>query len=221
MKEAMRNILRKEVRLGTLTIVYFFVLFGLMFLLPGYPVLCGVFFLTLGLYQNFRYARECNDLVFSVLLPIAKQDVVKGKFAFSCILEMCCFALMSVSALVRMTVFSDASVYRKNALMNANLFARGMALVLFGIFNLVFIGSYFKTGYKTGRPFITYNVICFVMIGVSEALHHFPGMEPLNSFGFDHLGLQILTLTAGAVCYMGLTILSYRESCRKFERLDL
>ena len=133
----MRNVLRKEVRLGTLTIVYFFVLFGLMFLLPGYPVLCGAFFLTLGLYQNFRYARECNDLVFSVLLPIAKQDVVKGKFAFSCIIEMCCFALMLVSVLVRMTVFSDSPVYRGNALMNANLFALGMALVLFGVFNLV------------------------------------------------------------------------------------
>lgn len=37
----MRNILRKEMRLGTLPIVYFFVLFGFMFLLPGYPILCG------------------------------------------------------------------------------------------------------------------------------------------------------------------------------------
>lgn len=217
----MRNVLRKEVRLGTLTIVYFFVLFGLMFLLPGYPVLCGAFFLTLGLYQNFRYARECNDLVFSVLLPIAKQDVVKGKFAFSCIIEMCCFALMLVSVLVRMTVFSDSPVYRGNALMNANLFALGMALVLFGVFNLVFISSFFKTGYKIGRPFITYIVICFIIIGVSEVLHHFPGMEALNSFEFDHFGLQITTLIAGAICYLGLTIVSYRESCRKFERLDL
>lgn len=217
----MRNVLRKEVRLGTLTIVYFFVLFGLMFLLPGYPVLCGAFFLTLGLYQNFRYARECNDLVFSVLLPIAKQDVVKGKFAFSCIIEMCCFALMLVSVLVRMTVFSDSPVYRGNALMNANLFALGMALVLFGVFNLVFISSFFKTGYKIGRPFITYIVICFIIIGVSEALHHFPGMEALNSFEFDHFGLQITTLIAGAICYLGLTIVSYRESCREFERLDL
>ena len=208
-------------RLGTLTIVYFFVLFGLMFLLPGYPVLCGAFFLTLGLYQHFRYARECNDLVFSVLLPIAKQDVVKGKFAFSCIIEMCCFALMLVSVLVRMTVFSDSPVYRGNALMNANLFALGMALVLFGVFNLVFISSFFKTGYKIGRPFITYIVICFIIIGVSEVLHHFPGMEALNSFEFDHFGLQITTLIAGAICYLGLTIVSYRESCREFERLDL
>ena len=128
---------------------------------------------------------------------------------------------MLVSALVRMTVFSESSVYRENALMNANLFALGMALVLFGVFNLVFIGSFFKTGYKTGRPFITYIVICFIIIGVSEALHHFPGMGALNSFGFDHFGLQLTTLIVGAICSMGLTILSYRESCRKFERLDL
>lgn len=217
----MRNILRKEVRLGTLTIVYVFVLFGLMFLLPGYPILCGAFFLTLGLYQNLRYARECNDLVFSVLLPIAKQDVVKGKFAFSCMIEMCCFALMLVSTFVRMTAFSDSPVYRENALMNANFFALGMALILFGVFNLVFIGSFFKTGYKIGLPFIKYIVICFFIIGVSEALHHFPGMRALNSFGFDHFGLQITVLIAGAICYTGLTILACRESCRKFEMLDL
>ena len=95
----MRSILRKEVRLSTLPIVFFFALFGLMFLLPGYPVLCGAFFLTLGLYQNFKYARECNDLVFSVLLPIAKKDVVKGKFALACLAELLSFALMLVRGL--------------------------------------------------------------------------------------------------------------------------
>lgn len=69
----MKNILRKEMHLGALAIVYIFILFGLMFMIPGYPVLCGAFFLTLGLYQNYRYGRECNDLLFSALLPIAKK----------------------------------------------------------------------------------------------------------------------------------------------------
>ena len=50
----MKNILRKEMHLGALAIVYIFILFGLMFMIPGYPVLCGAFFLTLGLYQNYR-----------------------------------------------------------------------------------------------------------------------------------------------------------------------
>ena len=62
----MRNIMKKEMHLSALVIVYFFIIFGFMFLLPGYPVLCGAFFLTLGLYQNFRYARECNVDTLSV-----------------------------------------------------------------------------------------------------------------------------------------------------------
>lgn len=217
----MCNILRKEMRLSSLVIVYLFIAFGLMFFLPGYPILCGAFFLTLGLYQNFRYARECNDILFSALLPIAKQDVVKGKFVFSCLIEMLCFALMLVSTLVRMTVLSDSPVYRSNALMNANFFALGMALLLFGIFNMIFIGSFFKTGYKTGKPFIVYIAVCFVIIGIAEALHHFPGLEALNAFGFDCFVLQLFTLIAGAICFVGLTIISYRKSCYNFERIDL
>lgn len=217
----MLDILRKEARLCALPVVYFFVLAGLMFLIPGYPVLCGAFFLTLGLYQNFRYAVGCNDLVFSALLPIAKKDIVKGKFAFSCIIELGCFLLMAVSVVVRMTILSDSAVYRENALMNANMFALGMALLLFGIFNLVFIGGFFRTGYKTGVPFIVYMVIFFPVTGIAEALHHFPGMDRLNAFGTDHLVFQSAALAVGVVSYIILTALSCRVSCRRFEKLDL
>lgn len=75
----MRNILRKEMRLSASVLSYLFIVFGLMFLLPGYPILCGAFFVTLGIFQSFQAAREANDILFSVLLPVAKKDVVKGK----------------------------------------------------------------------------------------------------------------------------------------------
>ncbi len=74
----MRDILRKEIKLSASVLSYLFIPFGLMFLLPGYPVLCGAFFVCLGLFQSFQSAREANDIVFSALLPIAKSDVVKG-----------------------------------------------------------------------------------------------------------------------------------------------
>lgn len=217
----MRNILRKEMHLGALAIVYVFILFGLMFMIPGYPVLCGAFFLTLGLYQNFRYGRECNDLLFSALLPIAKKDVVKGKFMFSCMIQICCFMLMALSVLVRMILFRYQNVYLSNPLMNANLFALGAALVIFGLFNLIFTGSYFRTGYRTGRPFVIYMAVCFTAITLAEALHHIPGLEALNAFGCEHALLQLATFAAGVLCYTGLTYFSYRKSCENFERIDL
>ena len=77
----MRNIIRKEMRLSASVLSYLFIAFGIMFLFPGYPILCGVFFVTLGIFQSFQTAREANDIVFSALLPIAKRDVVKGKFS--------------------------------------------------------------------------------------------------------------------------------------------
>lgn len=115
----MSNILRKEMRLSASVLSYLFIAFGFMFFIPGYPILCGVFFVTLGIFQSFQNAREANDIIFSTLLPIAKKDVVRGKFLFSCFIELCSFALMAAAVILRMTIFSESSVYRNNALMNA------------------------------------------------------------------------------------------------------
>ena len=90
----MRNILLKELKLSASPLAYFFIAFGLMFLVPGYPILCGAFFVTLGLFQSFQAAREANDIVFSALLPIAKRDVVRGKYLFVCLIEACGWILM-------------------------------------------------------------------------------------------------------------------------------
>ena len=158
----MRNILLKEMKLSAHVLSYLFILFGLMFFLPGYPVLCGTFFSALGIFQGFQYAREANDTVFSALRPIAKRDVVKGRYLFVCLIEVCTLLLMAVVVVLRMTVLADNAVFRSNALMNANLFALGGAFLLFGLFNWIFVGGFFKTAYKLGRPFVTYIVVAFI-----------------------------------------------------------
>lgn len=217
----MINILKKEMKLSASVLSYLFIAFGLMFFIPGYPVLCGVFFVTLGIFQSFQNARESNDMVFSALLPIAKRDVVKGKFLFSCFIELCSLALMAVAVILRMTALSEAAVYRNNALMNANLFALGIALLIFGLYNVIFIGGFFKTAYKFGRPFVIYIVVAFLIIGTGEALHHIPGLEVLNAFGFEHFMQQFGLFGAGALCYVLLTLFSYKRACECFERIDL
>lgn len=76
----MNMLLKKEIRLSSMLLTWLFIGFAFMTLLPGYPILCGVFFITLGIYQSFQNAREANDIVYSVLMPVAKRDVVRGKF---------------------------------------------------------------------------------------------------------------------------------------------
>ena len=217
----MRNILRKETKLSASVLSYLFILFGFMFFLPGYPILCGAFFVSLGLYQSFQTAREANDIVFSALLPIAKRDVVKGKYLFVCLIESCALLLMTFSVILRMTVFLHSEVYRNNALMNANLFALGVACLIFGLFNWIFVCGFFKTAYKFGRPFVTFIVAAFMSIIAAEALHHVPGLETVNAFGTENMIMQLMLLAAGVILYVLITVLSYRRACTYFERIDL
>ena len=217
----MRNILTKEIKLSASPLAFLFIVFGLMFFLPGYPILCGAFFTTLGLFQSFQTAREANDIVFSALLPIAKKDVVKGKYLFVCFIEACSLVLMILAAAIRMTALKDSPVYRANALMTANLFALAMALLIFGLFNWIFVGGFFKTTYKIGRPFVTYIIVCFLTISVAEALHHIPGLAPLNAFGTEHFGLQMILLAAGILAFALITVSAYKKACSDFERIDL
>ncbi|MGX8699163.1 MAG: ABC-2 transporter permease [bacterium] len=217
----MRALLQKEVRLSAPLLTWLFLGFSFMTLLPGYPILCGAFFITLGLFQSFQSAREANDILFSALLPVAKRDVVKGKYLFVVLIELCGFLPMAGLTLLRMTALADAAVYRQNALMNANPFYLGMVFVLFALFNAVFVAGFFRTAYRLTGPFVWYAVLAFLCIGFAEALHHVPGLEALNAFGFEAAGLQFLLLLGGALVYGVVTWLSYRSASARFETLDL
>ena len=211
----------KEMKLSASALSYLFIVFGLMFFLPGYPVLCGAFFVTLGIFQSFQSAREANDILFSALLPFAKRDVVKGKYLFVCFIEICGLILMAAAVIIRMTVLVDAGPYRTNALMNANFFALGLAFLIFGLFNWIFVGGFFKTAYKFAKPFVTYIIVSFLVLGIGEALHHFPGLEMLNAFGTDHMLLQLGLLALGMLSYAVITFVSFKQACNNFEKIDL
>ena len=216
----MKALLQKEIRLSASILSYIFIVAAVMTLIPGYPVLCGAFFVTLGIFHSFQNTREANDIVYSALLPIAKTDVVKGKYLFSVMIEAAAFFIMALLTLLRMTVLSDAHPYRANALMNANPFFLGMALVIFGLFNLIFIGGFFKTAYKLS-PFVIYIIAVFLTIGAAEAVHHIPGLEAFNAFGFEQFPLQISLLLGGFALYILLTVVSYKIACARFEKIDL
>lgn len=68
----MKSLLYKELKLSSLAVTYFFIAFGLMTFLPGYPILLGSFFVCMGIFYSFQFSRESNDPLFTVLLPWRK-----------------------------------------------------------------------------------------------------------------------------------------------------
>ena len=217
----MRKLLKKEMKLAASPLSYIFIAFGLMAFLPGYPILVGSFFVCLGLFQSFQCMREANDITYTALLPVAKGDIVRAKYVFCIMIELCYFILTSIPVLVRMTVLSEVSVYRHNALMNANLVYLGFVLLILGLFNLIFIGGFFKTAYKFAKPFVTFIIVAFFVVGIGETLFHIPTLSALNAFGFTHIGRQISVFIAGVIAFTLLTATSMRQAIKNFEKIDL
>ena len=217
----MIRLLKKEIKLAASPLSYLFIVFGLMAFVPGYPILVSAFFLCLGLFQSFQAAREANDITYTALLPVAKADVVRAKYLFCGFIQLCYFMLTVAVTLIRMTVLSEAAVYRSNPLMNANLVYLGFVLLILGLFNGIFIGGFFRTAYQFAKPFVAFIVAAFLVVGLGETLFHIPGMAALNAFGFAHIELQVCVLLLGAGLYFFLTQITIQKAMRDFERINL
>lgn len=217
----MLKLLAKELKLTASILSYVFIVFALMAFLPGYPILVGTFFCCLGIFQTFQAAREANDITYTALLPVAKRDIVKAQYNFCVFIEACYFLLTAAVTLIRMTIFADAIAYTNNALMAANLVYLGFVLIIFGCFNLIFVGGFFKTAYKFGKPFVCFIIAAFLIVGMGETLFHIPGLEALGALGFEHLGTQLGALCLGIVLYIALTFVSMTKAAQDFETIDI
>lgn len=217
----MKQLLIKEYKLTASLLTFLFLGFAAMTMIPGYPILVGVFFICLGIFYTFQFGREFNDVLYTALLPVAKKDVVKARFAFVISIQMTGYLLCLILTLIRMSFLSEAQPYVNNALMNANLFYLAGYFIIMSLYNTIFVAGFFKTAYYFGKPFILFCVFCFLFIGIMETLHHIPGLEFLNTCGWNYVVIQGITLFVAAVLYVLLTAIAIKKSIAHFEKTDL
>ena len=217
----MKKLLYKEFSLATPLLTVLFLGFTVMTFIPGYPILCGVFFVCFGIFQSYQTAREDNDILYSSLLPIKKSDVVCAKYVSAVILQGIALVLFSIFTFIRMFFLGNSAVYTNNVLMGANFVFLGFVLLIFAVFNVIFIGGFFKTAYRYGKPFVLFITANFAIIAIAETLHHLPGMNWLNNLNFDSAVCQLPLLVCAVVIYVISTVISCKKSKALFEKLDL
>lgn len=217
----MKELLKKEFTLTGAPITYVFLMFSLMVMIPGYPILVGGFFICLGIFYTFQFSREYNDVLYTALLPVNKRDVVKARYGFVVTIELIAVVITAGLTVLRMSLLADAPPYAENPMMNANLATLGYLFIVLALFNIVFIPGFYKTAYYFGKPFIIFGAVSFIFIGICETLHHLPGLEFLNTTGWDEIGIQCAILGGGILLFVIGTALSAKISAKRFEKIDL
>jgi len=214
----MTALLSKQLRLNCHPMTLVFLLAGVFFLIPNYPYTVSFFYVTLGVFFMFMNAREQRDADYAAILPVRKRDTVKAACLFTALAELTSlviavpFAFLSVRINPKGTNLAGLDP-------NVALFALG--LVLFAVFNIVFLPSFYCSGYKVGVSFVKASVCVALVVICDIVLPHIPGLSWLD--GTDHAScLRQLPLLAVCTAVYGIvTVLAYLWSAKRYEKVDL
>lgn len=216
----MKKLFYKEMKLSANPLTYWFIAFSAMTMIPSYPILVGSFFICLGIFHTYQQIREYDDVTYTVMLPVKKRDIVTAKYLFVLFIELTAFILCTLLTIIRMKILGTAVPYATNQLMNANMAYLGYTMIVFAVFNSIFLAGFFKTTYKIGKPFFIFCVVSFIIIIMGEILHHIPDLESLNNP--SNLSMpQVVIFAIGIVVFMLCTWLSYQKAVKDFEGIDL
>ncbi len=215
----MKELIYKEFKLSMHPIPYIFLALSALLCIPNYPYYVTFFYTCLGIFFLFQANRENRDIYYMMALPLRKRDIVKARFYL-----VVCIELAQVVASIPFAFFRNSFIPLNNEVgIEANVAFFGLSFVLLGLFNLVFLTQYYKSGYKIGVPFVLSNVVIWIFIILAETLDHIvPFMKTVcESVTAENMIKQIPVLIIGILFFATVTILAYTKSAKSFEKLDL
>ena len=214
----MKTLLYKQLRLVCHPMTPLFCLFGVMVLIPNYPYTVIFFYVTLGLFFSFLNMREQKDIYYSALLPVPKRDTVKAGCLF--------VALTELASLVVLALFSVLAVHlqpgKDNLVgLDPNITLLAAGLLIYAVFNAVFLPSFYANGYKVGTAYLKAVIPTAAVMAVCEALPHFPRLTWLDELDPAAQLRQLPLLVGGILIYAGGMALTLRASEKVYEKVDL
>lgn len=163
------------------------------------------------------YGRETNDIYYTALLPVKKRDTVKAKCMLIVLAQMAQLLISLPFAILRTHILPEGNP----AGIEANVAYYGFGLMIYTIFNVVFLTQFFKTAYKAGKAFSLALIPAALAVVLMEVIVHFPKFTWLDSVEPKSMLRQLPVLVLGAAVYIIGINIAYRVSAKHFEQVDL
>lgn len=211
------NLLYKELRLAAHPNLFVFTLLGALVLVPAYPYGMVFLFGCLGPFITFTYGRETNDIYYTALLPVKKRDIVKSKFALVVLSQVVQLVISLPFAFLRLRLLPGGNP----AGIEANVAYYGFGLMIYTIFNVIFLTHFFKSGYKAGWSFLWAIIPATLGVLVMEIAVHFSQLAWLDSVEHAMMLRQLPILLIGLLVYCIGNVIAYRISAKHFDLVDL
>ena len=215
----MKQLLNKELRLAMHPTAPMFLLLSVMLIIPNYPYYVVFFYTGLAVFFTCLGGRENNDVFYTLMLPVAKADIVKARFAFVILLESAQIAFAVPFAIIRQRM----NLPGNQAGMDANIALFGLSFAMLGLFNYIFFTIYYKDVNKVGKAFVWSSTAVFVFIAIAETCVHIVPFfrDYLDTPDPQYINYKLAVLCLGLLVYAALTYFAFKRSVRSFEMLDI
>lgn len=226
----MKALLFKELRLAMHPICYVFVaLFPLMILIPSYPIGIGfIYVLTCYpiLFLGANKGQQSNDLLYSVLLPVRKKDIVLARI-LTVVLMQTAFILLSsalyplsrmINTLVVQSAENPAEFKIPGLGLDSYVLLLAIAIIGYALADLIFFPIYYKKGKSIvmSTLFTILGFAAYICI-VTIALPFVPGFEIMNNM---HIGIQFAVLSGAILFSFLLHFVVYKIASKRLEKVD-
>lgn len=215
----MKNVIYKELKLFLSPIVYFMLILSALLVIPAYPSIVGVSYSLLSINICFSIARANNDHQFTAMLPVPRNYIVLGKHFSVAFIEILQVLIAIPFALVSVFVSNVAG----NVVgIDSNMTFFGITLICYGVFNLIFLPWYFKTGYKAGIPMLIGVLGYFLVYVAFELLLNFTNLKIyLDGISAEFVGYRVIVLLSGIVFFIVSLLVSGKISSKNFDGVVL
>ena len=227
----MKALLYKELKLAMHPICYIFIaLFPLMILIPSYPLFVGFIYVLVCypvLFLGANKGQQSNDLLYSVLLPIRKKDIVLARLMTVILMQLAYIALASCLyplALVINHIVKEAEPELTSVGLGLNGYVSLLAIAITGyaIADMIYFPIYYKKGKSivlSTLLMILGNSIFLVMLTV--VIPYIPGCEGYTKLLCESgVGIQFAFLGAAIIISAALHFVAYKISAKRLELVD-
>lgn len=184
-----------------------------------HPYTVVFFYGLLGIFFTFLNGRENKDVYYCAVLPVTKRDQVRARTWLVVAVELAELVIAVPFAFLSARINPNGT---NLAGIDANVALFGSVLLIYGVFNIVFLPVFYKTAIRVGRAFLLAVIPMTVLMALVEAMSHFPVVGPyLDATDAAGQVRQLPVLAVGLAVFALLSWLAYRKAAKNYERVDL
>ena len=223
----MKNLLYKEFKLSIHPLTYFFVgLMAMAALAPSFPSFVPLLYFGAAytfLFIGMNKTTTTNDLLYTCMLPIKREDVVKARVFSTTFLQLYDLVLVFSFFAINKFIFQVNSDPKDLGIISLNLdqgfVLLGVYLICLSIYDLIYMPWFYKNG-KSIIANMLVAVLTVMVVGGILTIVPYIFFKDILSIKGGNIILQLGFLLVSIGIWIGSKVLVIKKSTKNIVKLD-